>query len=391
MTMSHAITMPALSDTMSSGRLVKWNKKPGDAVKKGEVIAEVETDKAVMDVEAFEGGYLSGPLVAEGTEAPVGQVIGYISDDCKEVATAAAPPVAAPPVAAPPTAAAPQPAKAPDAKAGNGKATAKAAAEAPSVSPVLAASMGSVRPAALRRARPAPATPAAGPAPATPAKPAAPVAQSAIQAGPPYRIERASSLREAVARNMIACATTPSFRVTAQLPLKALIAAAQEQKYSLTLSLARACATTIVAHPLFNAAFTADGLARRERVDIGIAVDNGDGLITPVLRDVAGRSMAELAQDWKSLREKVKSRRLTPAEYSGATFYLSDLGVFSVVYAFDSIIPPGAAAILSVAAARPQGAFFTLACDHRVVFGADAARFLETLQQNLKDPGKLLA
>jgi pyruvate dehydrogenase E2 component (dihydrolipoamide acetyltransferase) len=388
--MSHAITMPALSDTMSNGRLVKWNKKPGEAIKKGEVIAEIETDKAVMDLEAFEDGYLSGPLAAEGTEAPVGQVIGYVSDDRKEAATAATPSVAAPSAAAPPVAAAPQPAKAPDAKAGNGKA-AEAAAAAPSISPVLAASMGSMRPAVLRRARPAPVTPAAPAAGSASATPAAPVAQSAIQAGPPYRIERASSLRQAVARNMIACATTPSFRVTAQLPLKTLIAAAQERKYSLTLSLARACATNIVAHPLFNAAYTAEGLARRERVDVGIAVDNGDGLITPVLRDVAGRSMAELAQDWNSLREKVKSRRLTPAEYSGATFYLSDLGVFSVVYAFDSIIPPGAAAILSVAAARPQGAFFTLACDHRVVFGADAARFLETLQQNLKDPGKLLA
>ena len=83
--MSHAITMPALSDTMSNGRLVKWTKKPGDAIKKGDVIAEIETDKAVMDVEAFEDGYLSGPLTAEGTEAPVGEVIGYIADSAKDV------------------------------------------------------------------------------------------------------------------------------------------------------------------------------------------------------------------------------------------------------------------------------------------------------------------
>ncbi|MGD0421565.1 MAG: 2-oxo acid dehydrogenase subunit E2 [Xanthobacteraceae bacterium] len=381
--MSVAITMPALSDTMSNGRLVKWTKKVGDPVKKGDVVAEVETDKAVMEVEAFQDGYLSGPLAADGTEAPIGQVIGYISDDRKEVATTAAPSAAAPPVAA-----APQPAKAPDAKAGNGKATAKAAAEAPSVSPVLAASMGSVRPAVLRRAHPAPVTPVVRPAPATPA---APVAQSAIQAGPPYRIERTSSLREAVARNMIACAATPTFRVTALLPLEALAAAAKTRQQSLTLLLARACARAIAAHPLFNAAYTPDGLARRERIDIGIAVDNGDGLITPVLRDAAGRTLAALAQDWNVLREKVKSRRIAPADYSGATFYLSDLGVFSVVEAFDSIIPPGAAAILSVAASRPQGASCTLACDHRVVFGADAARFFESLRQQLNDPEKLLA
>ena len=171
--------------------------------------------------------------------------------------------------------------------------------------------------------------------------------------------------------------------------MKPLLKAAQQRHASLSLLLARACALAIKAHPLFNAAYTPEGLARRDRVDIGIAVDDGEGLITPVLRDAAGRSLADLAADWTSLREKVKSRRLVPADYSGATFYLSDLGVFPVVYAFDSIIPAGASAILSIAAAGPQGAFFTLACDHRVVFGADAARFLETLEGLLKDPSAL--
>ncbi len=369
--MSHAITMPALSDTMSNGRLVKWTKKPGDAVKKGDVIAEIETDKAVMDVEAFEDGYLSGPLTAEGTEMPVGEVIGYIADDAKDVTRVAAASVAS---LAPAT---------------DGKAPAKAPVTASPVSPVLAASMGSMHPAGAARTRRPPVTRAAPEA--APATPAANPASQALAAGPPYRIERASSLREAVARNMIASAAAPTFRVTAQLPLETLVSAAKERQQSLTLLLARACALTVSAHPLFNAAYTPVGLARRERVDIGIAVDNGDGLITPVLRDAAARSLAELARDWSGLREKVKSRRLAPADYSGATFYLSDLGVFSVVEAFDSIVPIGAAAILSVAASRPQGASFTLACDHRVVFGADAARFLETLGQQLKDPGKLLA
>lgn len=367
--MSHAITMPALSDTMSNGRLVKWTKKPGDAIKKGEVIAEVETDKAVMDVEAFEDGYLSGPLAAEGTEAQVGDVIGYIADDRNKIESVAAAAVEAK-----------RPPKA--------DVQAKAAVEAPPVSAVLAASMGSTRPSGAPRAHhaPAPRVASEAAAPVTPAS----AAPSAIAAGPPYRIERASSLREAVARNMIASAAAPTFRVTAQLPLEPLARAAKEKQQSLALLLARACALTILAHPLFNAVYTPDGLARRERVDIGIAVDNGDGLITPVLRDAAGRSLAELANDWSGLREKVKSRRLAPADYSGATFYLSDLGVFSVVDAFDSIVPIGASAILSVAASRPQGASFTLACDHRVVFGADAARFLETLRDQLKEPGKLL-
>ncbi len=370
--MNSTITMPALSDTMTNGRLVKWTRKPGDPVKKGDIIAEVETDKAVMEVEAFEDGYLSGPLAAAGTEAPVGQVIGYIADSRANVGGGI------------PSATAPSP----PAATGNGKAQPPTeSAPVSAVSAVLAASMGQQLGGAPRAHRPA-AQPAAAIA-STPAP--KPPAQTALAAGPPYRIERASSLREAVARNMISGAAAPTFRVTALLPLEALVSAAKTHQQSLTLLLARACARTIVAHPLFNAAYTADGLARRERVDIGIAVDSGEGLITPVLRDAAGRPLAALAQDWSSLREKVKSRRLMPAEYSGATFYLSDLGVFSVVETFDSIIPPGAAAILSVAATRPQGAACTLACDHRVVFGADAARFLETLREQLSDPDKLLA
>ena len=369
--MNSAITMPALSDTMTNGRLVKWTRKLGDPVKKGDVIAEVETDKAVMEVEAFENGYLSGPLAAAGTEAPVGQVIGYIADSRANVGGGT------------PSA----PAPSPPAVTGNGKAQTTVQSEP--VSAVLAASMGQQFGGAPRAHRPAPAAqPAAAIAP-MPAQKAP--ALTALEAGPPYRIERASSLREAVARNMIAGAGAPTFRVTALLPLDGLVSAAKTHQQSLTLLLARACARTVAAHPLFNAAYTADGLARRDRVDIGIAVDSSEGLITPVLRDAAARPLAALAQDWASLREKVKSRRLMPADYSGATFYLSDLGVFSVVETFDSIIPPGAAAILSVAATRPQGAACTLACDHRVVFGADAARFLETLRGELSDPDKLLA
>ena len=149
--MSHAITMPALSDTMSNGRLVKWTKKPGDAIKKGDVIAEIETDKAVMDVEAFEDGYLSGPLTAEGTEMPVGEVIGYIADSVKDVTRVAAATVASP------------------APATDGKAPAKSPVTASPVSPVLAASMGSMHPAGAARTRRPPVTRAAPEAaPATP-------------------------------------------------------------------------------------------------------------------------------------------------------------------------------------------------------------------------------
>lgn len=369
MIMREAITMPALSDTMSNGRLVKWVKKSGDKIKKGDVIAEVETDKAVMEVEAFQDGYLSEPLAAEGTESPVGETIGYIANNLTEIS----------PVA---TAEAARPAP------GNGRSAASPAPAMP-VSAVLAASMPSLRPAMRSHSRPSAVS--AGDKAAELKAPAPGGALPAITAGPPYRLERASSLREAVARTMIASASIPCFRVTAQLPLQPVMTAAQAQHYSLSLLLARACALTIAAHPLFNAAYTSDGLARRDRIDIGIAFDNGEGLITPVLRDAAARSLPDLSEDWTKLRERANSRRLAPADYSGATFYLSDLGVYSVVHDFNSVIPIGACAILSVAAAGPQGAFCTLTCDHRVVFGVDAARFLQTLEQQLEDPARLLS
>jgi len=351
------ITMPALSDTMSNGRLVKWIKKSGDKIAKGDVIAEVETDKAIMEVEAFQDGYLSGPLAAEGGEAPVGQVIGYIAGFADDVSDVGA-----------------VPPKAPLSRSGNGN-----EAPAPAISAVLAASMTAQRP------MPGPREPT------VPRKSASSGLGAALEAGPAYRLGRPSSMREAVARAMIASAATPTFHVTARLPVAPLMAGAQAHRYSLSVLFARACALTVAAHPRFNAAYTPDGLALRDRVDIGIAVDHGDGLITPVLRDAARRPLAELAQDWIALRERARNRRLAPAEYSGATFYVSDLGVFPIVSAFDSIVPIGAAAILSVAAAGAEGAFVTLSCDHRVVFGADAARFLGTLDQHLRDPAGLFA
>ncbi|MGA3308377.1 MAG: 2-oxo acid dehydrogenase subunit E2 [Xanthobacteraceae bacterium] len=392
--MTQPITMPALSDTMSNGRLVKWTKKSGDKVKKGDVIAEVETDKAVMDVEAFQDGYLSGPLAAEGMEAPVGQTIGYIADNLNEVASAKSTAVPAATAAA-----APQP------NAADRNTPAKLPAEAPPispvapaspVSPVLAASMAAMRPSPVRSAPPASgvlqtaAVPlAARASPERAALPAASPALSALQAGPPYRLERASSVREAVARNMIDSLATPTFRVTAELALAALKKAADDTRTSFTVLLARACAVTITAHPLFNAIYTPDGLAMRERVDVGIAVDTPDGLIAAVLRDVAKRPLAALSEDWRSLRDKVSSRRLMPEDYKGATFYLSNLGTFPVVHSFDAVLPLGAAAILCVAAADGDRTSLTLGCDHRVVSGADAARFLQTLSERVAAPAKL--
>jgi len=214
--------------------------------------------------------------------------------------------------------------------------------------------------------------------------------QPDLGAGPPYEVKPLSTMAKAVADNMSATLGTPTFRVSAHLPLTALRTLAHQKGHSLTLLLARACANVIKTHPRFNALYTPRGLAQRERVDVGIAVDIPDGLVTPVIRDAAGRPLDELAEDWRILKDKVKRRRMAPEDYQGATFYLSNLGVFEHVTHFDAIVPVSAAAILALGAEREDTAEFTLSCDHRVVFGADAARFLETLFTFLNDPQGLL-
>lgn len=381
--MKHPIAMPALSDTMSNGRLVKWLKAVGDPVRRGEVIAEIETDKAIMDVEAFRDGFLCGPLAPVGAELPVGQAIGYTADTRAEAADGAgdAPPGAdgAAPAAAPAPAAAAAATAVPAASSGG----------VAGVRPTPPAGGTRASPYARRLAQELGVDLSHGGSTSAPLHAADVVAAGRhpagpdLRGGPPYQLERNTSFREATAQAMIAAVGTPAFRVTAALPLGPLIAKAKAGGRSLSVLLARACALTIAEHPLFNAAYTPEGIARRERIDIGIAVDLPEGLITPVLRDVARRSPLALFGDWRVLLEKARTRRLTPAEYSGATFYLSDLGVFPRVYSFDSIVPQGAAALLSVAAVQGGNALCTLNCDHRVVFGGDAARFLETLERHI--------
>ncbi|VAW77452.1 Dihydrolipoamide acetyltransferase component of pyruvate dehydrogenase complex [hydrothermal vent metagenome] len=394
---------------MKTGRLHQWRKQPGDAVKKGDVLAEIESDKAVMDVESFHDGYLAGPLAEAETDVPVGAVIGYIVDTPAQVAQAstgqegAAPtpapgpagagtahPVEPPPASSPSTnrSVPPQPAPAP---------MAPSEVLSPAVTPALEAAKGvkatpyarglagelgidlsHIPPASdgVIHASQVVAAAISGP-------------QPDLKAGPPYTIKSLSSMARAVADNMSATLSTPTFRVSARLPLTPLKTLAHEQKQSLTLLLARACASTVKAHPRFNAAYTARGLAQRERVDVAIAVDIPDGLVTSVIRDAADRPLDELAEDWRILRDKVKRRRMVPEDYQGATFYLSNLGLFRQVTHFDAIVPLGAAAILALGAEREDGAEFTLSCDHRVVFGAEAARFLETLSAFLNNPERL--
>ena len=404
--MKQPITMPVLSDTMETGRLVRWNKQPGAAVKKGEALAEVETDKAILDVEAFADGFLAGPLAPVDTDIPVRQVIGYLVDQAGEGQEATVPaaqisepaPSAAPAPTSPPPAP-PRPTIPPTtAIPSNQPATPeKAATAAPPSAPLPTGGQASPYARALARDL---GVNIAGVAPgpdgaihATQVLAAALAAPEAdLRQGPPYTLERPSTLRAAVARNMVAAMQTPTFQISAQLPVEPLHQAARKVGITLTLAVTRACAVTVAEDPWFNHVWTAKGVAKRERVDVGIAVDTGDGLVTPVLRDAARRPLAELAEDWRLLLGKVKKGRLSPEDYQGASFYLSNLGVFPVISHFSAIVPLGASAILAIAATDAHGqADFTLSCDHRVIFGADAARFLAALAKRLAQPESWLA
>ncbi len=391
-----AITMPVLSDTMETGHLTNWLKKPGDQVKKGDVLAEVESDKAIMDVEAFSDGYLAGPLAEVGSDIPVKGVIGYIADSAD---TSKPPGLTAAPLAPSPEI---------SAKEQPEVAARKAVAESAKAAPILPAShTTSVHSISGKAAKISPYARALaqelGIDPTTIAADfqgvihAPQILAAALQspqpnldAGPEWHYKLLTPMRRAVAENMIATLNTPTFRISSVFQIDPLHLAAREVQLSFTLLLARALALAVKAHPLFNEVYTSVGLVTRKRVDVGIAADIPHGLVTPVIRDAAERPIKELATNWNRLKEKLARQRLTPDEYEGATIYLSNLGVFDVVTSFEAIVPLGAAAILSVGAAKNGMANFVLSCDHRVIYGADAARFMQTFEHIIEKPGDWL-
>ena len=382
--MKTPIPLPVLSDTMKTGRLTGWLKQPGDAVKAGEALATMESDKAVMDVEAFSDGFLAGPLAPPGTEIPVGSTIGYLCssrEECGETnsspAEAPRPPASpAPPTPpSPPRPVAPPPAR-PEAPPGHAASGLPATPYARGLASDLQIPLGTLSPAqdGLIHARQ--------------------VIEAALgrqdpdlSHAPPSRLRPPTAMESAVARNMVETRGTPVFHLTARFSLAPLVQAAKARDLSLTLALARACALAVSRVPRVNSLWTRQGILERERIDVGVAVDTGEGLVTPILRDAGGRPLSELREDWRILKQKAKLGRLAPEDYSGGTFYLSNLGTFPEVLSFDAILPSTAGAILAVAAPDETGSVhMTLACDHRTLYGAHAARFMGALASLLPTP-----
>ena len=443
--------MPALSSTMTEGKIVEWLKQPGDKVARGESVLVVESDKADMDVESFQDGYLAAVLMPAGSTAPVGETIGLIVETEAEIAAAQAKSPSAPaaaaaasepaPAAAPP---APTPAPAPAAVV----APPAPAATAPVVAaPVVAAPVvndgrivasprakklasqlgvdlatvrgtgphGRIQAEDVQQAGGQPvsvprvaegSTAAVSSAPAGAAA-AAPTAPAGNSFGRPGETVPFNTLQGAVNRNMEASLAVPCFRVGYTITTDKLDAFYKQVKskgVTMTALLAKAVAVTLARHPQVNAATTAAGMTYPADVNVAVAVAMEDGgLITPVLRGADRTDLYEMSRQWKDLVKRSRSKQLQPEEYSTGTFTLSNLGMFGVDR-FDAILPPGTGAILAVAASRPtvvagkDGSIavkrqmqVNLTADHRVIYGADGAAFLKDLAELIETRPESLA
>jgi pyruvate dehydrogenase E2 component (dihydrolipoamide acetyltransferase) len=430
------IKMPALSPTMEEGTLARWLVKAGDTVKSGDIMAEIETDKATMEFEAVDEGVIASIDVVEGTEGvKVGTVIATLAGE-DEAASAppapapaepAAPPAAAAPAAkaaAPEPAPAPAPAPAAVAKSDRIAATplARRIAEAKGIdlstikgsgpngrivrADLEVADAADAAPVVAAASAPA-AAPAKAAAPATPA-PAAPVPDFGI----PFEAAKLNNVRKTIARRLTeAKQTIPHIYLTVDVQLDALLklraqlnAALESQGVKLSVNdlLIKALAKALVQVPKCNVSFAGDELRTFKRADISVAVAAPSGLITPIVVDAGAKSVSAIAGEMKTLAGKARDGKLQPHEYQGGTASLSNLGMFGIKQ-FEAVINPPQGMILAVGAGeqRPwvvDGALAiatvmsaTGSFDHRAIDGADGAALMQAFKALVENPLALVA
>ncbi len=427
--MATNILMPALSPTMTEGTLARWLKKEGEAVRAGDVIAEIETDKATMEVEAVDEGVLGRILVADGTEGvKVNQPIAVLVEAGEAVpdaaAAAPAPKAAAAKAEAPKVEAAkqeapkaaPTPAAVP-AAAGGGRVVASPLARrmAKQAGLDLSGMAGSgpggriVRvdvEAALAGGK---AAPVAAAAPAAAPKPVAAVAITA-----PHTLVPHTTMRRVIARRLVeAKSTIPHFYVTMDIEIDALLKlraqlnakspndGAGAFKLSVNDLIIKAAAVTLRLVPRVNASWTEDAIVMYDDVDISVAVSIAEGLITPIVRRADQKGLAAISNEMKDLGARAKSGKLKPEEFQGGGFSISNMGMYGVSD-FSAIINPPQAAILAVSAGQKRPVVkddalaiatvmtCTLSVDHRVVDGALGAEWLAEFKRIMEDPMSLM-
>ena len=398
---TYTIKMPQLSDTMTEGLVVSWEKNLGDKIARGDIVATVETDKAVMDVEVFRDGYLSGPQAAVDSTVHVGGVLAYLVETLDQVqkgniAAGAAPSKkeAAPAATAKSTVAPTKRETAPAAPQLSGTAKPAPRPDNKQASPYARKLAGElhVNLNNVRGSGPNGEIVAEDVLKAQPVHRAAgTVAPMPAHAMPEVQVpgdgRPMTSMEKAVSHSMTASLTMPTFRVSVNAQPGALIKAAKNKGVSVTVAIAKACAEAIQKHPRMNACYQpVDKIVERSNIDVGMAVAaDGGGLVVPVLRHTEQKSVEELNEAWGDLVERARKRRLAPDEYANPTFMVSNMGMLGVTY-FDAIPTPGTAAILAISSAGKDGMPLTITADHRVVNGADVAVFLNTLKQKIEQP-----
>ena len=419
--MATKVMMEALSPPMEEGRLVKWVKNVGDAVKSGETIAEVETDKAIMEMVARGDGVMRAQLIKEGETSAIGALIGVIGTADEDIGA----------VLQPQSAALPQQSEVPPPQSGSPAAPAPAvSAVAPAPAP--AQPVGPVRSSPLARRlaaeRGVDLSSVAGSGPGgrvirrdieaagsaqtlTAVAVPRPQGQYSDRGGstPTVVDVPLSQMRKTIARRLSeSIGPVPTFYLTSEIDMTAvgqmreqMVASGEQFKVSVNDVIIKAVAIALTRHPEVNAHWLGDSIRYFHEAHIGMAVATDDGLIVPVIRNAHLKGMGEIGKEAKDFAKRARERKLAPAEYSGATFSVSNLGMFGIDQ-FTAIINPPEAAILAVGATETKpvwenGQFVprqrmrvTLSCDHRIIDGAVGAKFLQTLRQLLESPMMML-
>ncbi|MGO9672778.1 MAG: pyruvate dehydrogenase complex dihydrolipoamide acetyltransferase [Methylocella sp.] len=434
--MTTNILMPALSPTMEKGNLSRWLKKEGDTVKSGDILAEIETDKATMEVEAVDEGVLAKIIVPDGTaDVAVNDVIGVIAGEGEDATSTTAPAAstrAAAPAAAP-APASPAPAAASNSAAANGQAgprifaspLARRIAKTEGLDLSAIAGTGphgriierDVK-AALTQPRPETAKAPATPTPATPPPPA-PTSDDVIRKFfEPGSFDEAphDSMRKAIARRLVeASQTIPHFYLSVDCNLDALLALREEinasaplgkdgkppYKISVNDFIVKALALALVRVPDANVTWTEAAMLRHKHADVGVAVSIPGGLITPIIRSADVKNISAISNEMKDLAARAKVRKLKPAEYEGGSSSVSNLGMMGIKN-FSAIINPPQASILAVGAGERRvvvkdGApavatlmSVTLSTDHRAIDGALGAELLGAFKSLIERPAGML-
>lgn len=418
--MAEIIEMPRLSDTMTEGVIAKWHKKVGDLIRPGDLLAEIETDKATMEFEAPIGGALLYIGAPEGKPIPIGAPIAIIGKPDEDISAllnrgaSPAPPesITSPtPAQSQPAATPPPPAEAP-ARVPASPALGAPPAETRLKASPLARSMAQKAGIDLHQVH---GTGEGGriirrdiEAYLSHAVATTPVATPAQPAAAPYQEVPLSQMRKTIARRLTASMQeAPHFYLTRAVSMEAAatwrekLNALSPHKISFNDLIIKAVAMALRKHPYLNAAWMGDHIRLYQEIHIGFAVAVEEGLVVPVLRHADRKGLSEIAAETVLLAQKARERKLAPEEYTGSTFSISNLGMFGIEE-FTAVINPPEAAILAVGAIQPTPVVkdgqvvverrmrITLSCDHRVVDGATGAAFLETFTQLLEEPARLL-